>query len=68
MVGDDPAFLWRCAPDGPLPGGEYGIQVYEILRSSQLRTGTLFNLPLDMTPEERSERLGVVQPKIEEHL
>ncbi len=68
VVGDVSTEDWRCPPEGELPGGDYGEQVYEILRRHALKTDVLFIFPADMTPEERSTRLSEVQPTIEEEL
>lgn len=54
-----------CPAGDDLPGGEYGQQVYEILRINRLDTSGLFTFLPDMSPEERSVRLGQVQPQIE---
>ncbi len=57
-----------CPSSAELPGGEYGQQVYEVLRSHRLDTSGLFNFVADMTPEERAVHLDDVQPRIESHL
>ncbi|MDK1010670.1 MAG: hypothetical protein QGM46_06760 [Actinomycetota bacterium] len=57
-----------CPAGADLPGGEYGQQVYEILRSHRLDVRGLFFFVEDMSPEERAVRLDEVQPEIESHL
>jgi hypothetical protein len=57
-----------CPAGDDLPGGEYGQQVHEILRLYRLDTSGLFTFLPDMSPEERSVRLGQVQPQIESAL
>lgn len=57
-----------CTAGNDLPGGDYGQQVHEILRLNRLETFGLFTFPGDMSPEERSVRLGEVQPLIESSL
>ncbi len=54
-----------CPAGDDLPGGEYGQQVYEILRINRLDSSGLLTFLPDMSPEERSVRLGQVQPQIE---
>ena len=58
----------HCPPRDDLPGGDYGVEVYEILRRHLLRTADLFDFFGDMSPTERSLRLDDVQPRIEESL
>jgi hypothetical protein len=57
-----------CQAGDDLPGGEYGQRVHEILRLNRLRLFGLFTFPPVMTTEERSTRLGDVQPRIESSL
>ena len=57
-----------CQASGDLPGGEYGAEVYEVLRLNSLANRWLFTFALDMSPEERSLRLDLVQPRIESNL
>ena len=57
-----------CPPQDDLPGGDYGVEVYEVLRREYLRTAELFNFFGDMSPSERALRLADVQPKIEASL
>lgn len=55
------------APDN-LPGGEYGEEIYEILRLNGIASLGLFDFVRDMSPEERATRLDQVQPSIEANL
>lgn len=57
-----------CTAGDDLPGGEYGQRIHEILRLNKLRSFGLFTFPPDMSAEERSVRLGEVQPRIESSL
>lgn len=57
-----------CHAPSDLPGGEYGIDVYEVLRLNSLANLGLFDFFGDMSPEERSIRLNQVQPQIEANL
>lgn len=57
-----------CRAGDDLPGGQYGQRVHEILRVNRLRLFGLFTFPPVMTAEERSTRLGDVQPRIESSL
>ena len=57
-----------CDPPDDLPGGDYGSEVYELLRRNALSTLGLFDFIADMSPEERAIRLTQVQPTIEESL
>jgi hypothetical protein len=57
-----------CIASDDLPGGQYGQRVHEILRLNRLRVSGLFTFPVAMSPEERSIRLGEVQPRIESSL
>ncbi|MCL1592836.1 MAG: hypothetical protein M3132_00610 [Actinomycetia bacterium] len=61
-------FSALCQAPHDLPGGDYGAEVYEVLRLNTLATFGLFNFFGDMTPEERSLRLDEVQPQIESSL
>lgn len=75
LKGVSRAFCLAVAPDdsfcpssAELPGGEYGQQVYEILRSHRLDVLGLFFFVADLSPEERAVQLDEVQPRIELHL
>ena len=57
-----------CQAPDDLPGGEYGAEVYEVLRLNSLANLGLFDFFGDMSPEERSLRLDQVQPHIESNL
>lgn len=57
-----------CTAGDDLPGDEYGQRIHEILRQNKLRSFGLFTFPDDMSAEERSVRLGEVQPRIESSL
>lgn len=57
-----------CQAPDDLPGGEYGAEVYEVLRLNSLANLGLFDFFGDMSPEERSLRLDQVQPQIESNL
>lgn len=57
-----------CVAGEGLPGGQYGLEAYEVLRRYTLDTLGLFSFPLDLSPEERAVRLNTVQPGIEKAL
>ncbi|MEA1903289.1 MAG: hypothetical protein U9N56_07170 [Actinomycetota bacterium] len=57
-----------CEPPDNLPGGDYGQEVYEILRAGLAGNLGLFDFVPDMEPEERALRLEQVQPFIEANL
>lgn len=61
-VAEGPNF---CPPPDDLPGGEYGVSVYDTMRRGRYSTLGLFDFFEDMSPEERSVRLEEVQPGIE---
>jgi hypothetical protein len=58
----------HCPSDGDLPGGDYGVEVYDLLRADAIAAMGLFDFIGDMSPEERSLRLDEVQPRIEANL
>ncbi len=57
-----------CQASDDLPGGEYGAEVYEVLRLNSLASLRLFIFAVDMSSEEQSLRLDQVQPRIESNL
>lgn len=54
-----------CPAGDGLPGGDYGEEIYEILRLNSIANLGLFDFVADMSPEERATRLDLVQPRIE---
>ncbi|MFV1962364.1 MAG: hypothetical protein ACC658_11085 [Acidimicrobiia bacterium] len=57
-----------CRAGEGIPGAQYGLDAYEVLRQFSLDVQGLFNFPPDLSPEERAVRLNKVQPSIEKAL